>query len=360
MVDAVLAAASFVFTALVGQRTYFDWPAFDTPAYLLTAVVSFPLAVRRRAPVTVMLVCSAGYSLYIAAGYQPSFNFWGPILAFYTVAGLRSPKVAAVCAVLLGLQMLWSGLAVKQLSLWVCIGQGVLIPCIAWAFGENVRKLHIATGLLRAEQRERARLAVMEERTRMARELHDVVAHHMSVISVQAGLAGYVFTSDPPTARTALDTIGDTSREALAELRRLLSVLRPTEADESFDPAPGLDDLSDLAERAGAELEIVGTPRHLPSGLELCAYRVIQEALTNAMKHAQPARAKVTVDYRATSLVVQVINDGPVVNRKVEASGHGLIGMRERARLYRGTVHAGYRPEGGFEVELILPIGERT
>ncbi|MEV4312849.1 sensor histidine kinase [Actinocrispum sp. NPDC049592] len=352
--------ATFVLSALVGQRAYPEWPAYDLPAYVLAAVVSFPLAVRRRAPVTVLIITSAGYAVYLAGGYQPSFNFWGPILAFYTVAGLRSSKVTTACAIPLGLLMMWSGFADELLSPWVSIGQGVVVPAFAWAFGENVRKLHIATALLRAEQRQRARLAVMEERTRMARELHDVVAHHMSVISVQAGLAGYVFTSDPPTARTALDTIGDTSREALAELRRLLSVLRPSEVDESFDPAPGLDDLAELAGRAGADLEITGTPRPLPSGLELCAYRVIQEALTNAMKHAQPARAKVFVDYQATSLMVRVISDGPVVNRKVEASGHGLIGMRERARLYRGTVHAGYRPEGGFEVELTLPIGERT
>jgi signal transduction histidine kinase len=255
--------------------------------------------------------------------------------------------------------MFWSAIIIPGMSAGAAMAQAVVVPAVAWVFGENVRKLRIATALLREEQRERTLLAVMEERARIARELHDVVAHHMSVISVQAGLAGYVFTSDPPTAQGALDTIAGTSREALAELRRLLAVLRPVQHDESFNPAPGLDVLHELTERVDADLQITGTPRTLPPGLELCAYRVIQEALTNALKHAHAARAEVTVDYRPTELVVHVLNDGPVVNRKVEASGHGLIGMRERARLYNGVVHAGYRKTGGFEVKLTQPIPEQ-
>jgi signal transduction histidine kinase len=261
--------------------------------------------------------------------------------------------------VLLAALMVWSGLIYPDLSIWAVIAQTVTVPAIAWAFGDNVRKLGTATEKLREEQRERTLLAVMEERARIARELHDVVAHHMSVISVQAGLAGYVFTSDPSTARSSLENIASTNREALGELRRLLAVLRPVQHDETFNPAPGLDELPELTERVGADLQITGTARSLPPGLELCAYRVIQEALTNALKHAREAHAQVTVDYGPTALVVRVVNDGPVVHRKVEASGHGLIGMRERARLYHGTLHAGYRLAGGFEVELTLPIPEQ-
>jgi signal transduction histidine kinase len=195
---------------------------------------------------------------------------------------------------------------------------------------------------------------------RIARELHDVVAHHLSVVSVQAGLAGYVFAADPDTARSAVDTIAGTSREAQEELRRLLLVLRSdTENGPVDEPSRiGLDRLDELVERVRAagvpvDLEVSGEPWPLPSGPDQCAYRVIQESLTNVLKHAGPARATVSVEFGPAELTVHVTDNGH--GAKGEAKGHGLVGMRERARLYDGTLTAGPRQEGGFEVTLTLP-----
>ncbi|GAB3892962.1 sensor histidine kinase [Kibdelosporangium lantanae] len=358
--DTLAAIVLFGLTCLAGLQYH---PRFDTLAYVLSAVVNLPLAGRRRAPVVVLLVSSAGFAGYLAAGHPPSYNYWGPTLALYTVATLRSHRVSAACAVLTAGLLFYSGLLVYGLSFEVNAAQALIVPGIAWAFGDNVRKLAIATKRLKEEQRERTMRAVTEERVRIARELHDVVAHHMSVISVQAGLAGYVFTSDPPTAKAALGTIGDTSREALHEMRRLLAVLRfgPDEADD-FGPAPGLDGLRDLVDRAHTTgvpiaLDITGLPRPLPPGLDLCAYRVVQEAVTNVLKHSQPTAVAVVVDYRPRAVVIRVTNDG--ANSPDGETGHGLIGMRERARLYQGEVTVGHPRPGQFEVELTLPTPEQ-
>jgi signal transduction histidine kinase len=198
------------------------------------------------------------------------------------------------------------------------------------------------------------------ERARIARELHDVVAHHLSVVSVQAGLARYVLTSDPPTAGRALDTVLDSSSEALEELRRVLSLFR-TAPFEPYAPAAGLRDLPALADRvrsSGIRLEIrtTGAPYPLAPGADLCAYRVVQESLTNILKHAPGARAVIAVDYARERLTIEVSNDSsaPVGG---PGTGNGLLGMRERARLYGGTLHAGPRPGGGFAVLLTLPVG---
>ncbi|GAB3944544.1 hypothetical protein GCM10027614_34910 [Micromonospora vulcania] len=220
---------------------------------------------------------------------------------------------------------------------------------------------------LEYEQEQRARRAVVEERVRIARELHDVVAHHMSVISVQAGLARYVLATDPQTARTALGTVLETSGEALDELRRLLSLLRLNvdgagEESGSYAPAPGLDQLDELVQRvraAGVRVEVTttGTPRSLPPGADLCAYRVIQESLTNVLKHAPLAAATVALHYARDLLTARIRDDGtPGAPRSGTAEGHGLVGMRERAHLYGGTLTAGPQSTGGFEVVLTLPI----
>jgi signal transduction histidine kinase len=256
--------------------------------------------------------------------------------------------------------------------------QAVVSALVMCQFGNAARvsaergdQLAVLTGQLRREQAERARRAVAEEQGRIARELHDVVAHHMSVISVQAGMAGYVFGSDPGAAHDALRTISDTSREGLEELRRMLAVLRTDGTGDdgpgpaSYDPVPGLGRLDEMAGRIRAagvpvELTVTGQPRPLAPGVELCAYRVVQEALTNVLKHAHAARAEVVVAYGARQLAVTVTDDGGDGGRTDPArippgAGHGLIGMRERARLYGGTVDIGPRPEGGYGVRLTLP-----
>jgi signal transduction histidine kinase len=185
----------------------------------------------------------------------------------------------------------------------------------------------------------------------------------MSVISVQAGLARYVMGSDPDTASGALDTVLGTTAEALDEMRRMLALLR-TDDGEPYHPAPGLDRLDDLVERvrgAGVPVDLVvtGDRRPLAPGVDLCAYRVVQECLTNVLKHAGPASATVTLKYEPDRLVARVEDDGcrPAAAQPEQAGGHGLIGMRERARLYGGTLAAGRRAEGGYAVVLTLPTG---
>jgi signal transduction histidine kinase len=206
-----------------------------------------------------------------------------------------------------------------------------------------------------------ARRAVAEERLRLARELHDVVAHAISVIAVQSGVGAHVANSQPEEAAKALAAIEATSRAALTELRRLLGVLRQEgEPQGSLAPVPGLADLDSLlAEVAkaglGVQLRVEGTPSPLPAGLDLSAYRIVQEALTNVVRHAGPATARVAVRYAPGQVAVEVVDDGRGADDQ-GGGGHGIAGMRERAALYGGTLEAGPLPGGGFRVAASLPV----
>jgi signal transduction histidine kinase len=379
VVDAVLAVGMLALAVEVGREWHpAGFRRFDAGAYALCALTILPLAARRRAPMAVLVAACAGFTVYLAAGYQSSVAIWGPILGLYTVAAMRPSRVTWIGAALTAAVIGYSGAADRLWKLGVILVQAVLIPGVTWLFGAGshqlaVRNAQLAdlTEQLRLEQAARARQAVTEERVRIARELHDVVAHHMSVISVQAGLAGYVFATDLPTVRNALGTIAATSREALEEMRRMLALLRVgpedfdagADDDRPYTPAPDLHRLGELAERVGAagvpvRLRVEGAARQLPAGAGLCAYRVVQEALTNVLKHASPCQATVTVQYRGDELEIRIVDDGrqPVPAIRTGSAGHGLIGMRERARIIGGTVTAGPRPQGGFEVRLVLPI----
>jgi signal transduction histidine kinase len=202
-----------------------------------------------------------------------------------------------------------------------------------------------------------AREAVVEERARIARELHDVIAHNVSMMVVQAGgerrLAG-------GSTRDVLETIEQIGRSALTEMRRLVGMLR-TEGDEPLAPQPGLDDVPRLVTQvreAGlpVELEIEGERRELPLGIELSAYRIVQEALTNALKHAGNAQARVRISYGADSLELEIVDDGAGPAAEASGAGHGLVGMRERVALYGGRLDARRRESGGFAVRALLPI----
>ncbi len=212
----------------------------------------------------------------------------------------------------------------------------------------------------RISEAERARRALLEERSRIARELHDVVAHHMSVIAIQAEAAPY---RPPEEAATSFATIRGTATEGLRELRRVVGVLRADGADEDPGPQPTLDRLDALvanAEAAGLRVtvEVTGTPRPLPPGLELSAYRILQEALSNAMRHAPGSAARVEVDHRPAGLGLRVVN-GPARSRPVPSPGpgHGVLGMRERAAMLGGELTAGPGPDGGYAVVAVLPAG---
>jgi signal transduction histidine kinase len=223
----------------------------------------------------------------------------------------------------------------------------------AWALGEAARNRRVAI-------EEEAQRAMADEQARIARELHDVIAHSVSMIVVQAAAADDVFDEHPDQARQALRSIEQAGRDAMAELRRLLSAVRPGLQEKGTAPQPGLDRIDELAEslRAGGLQVAVrreGEPAALPAGLDLSAYRIVQEALTNTLRHARATRADVTLSYAQDALELDILDDGraPAGNG---TGGHGLVGMRERAALLGGTLEAGPHPGGGYRVHARLPL----
>ncbi|MEW2283692.1 sensor histidine kinase [Streptomyces sp. NPDC047841] len=364
VVDTLIAVAMAVVAVLVGQESQSQgWLELDARAYALVALAHLPVALRGRRPLAVFAVVETAATCYISLGYWPVVCTFGAMLALYTVASVRPPRTALACAACASAIWVYAGLVSHSPSMPSVVGQALLYSSVLVWFGYLARRSAELTLRLRAEHAERARRAVAEERGRIARELHDVVAHHMSVISVQAGLARFVFDTDPAKARGALGTIADTSREALDELRRMLQVLREEDPEApQRAPMPTLARLGELVDRVRTgglpvDLRVEGTARPLPPGVELCAYRVVQEALTNALKHAGPAHARVELRYGAHELTVRVTDDGEGADpdRMPTGGGHGLIGMRERATLYGGTISVGPRTEGGYEVRLTLP-----
>jgi signal transduction histidine kinase len=325
-----------------------------------SAVVAFAwgqIAIAPAAPKPVFLVyfLPVAYVLYlVAATYERSAQ---AIRAVSTVV-----IALAVDQVLLALGSGWSPLVVNAL---LPVVPGMII---AWSVGYIVRqRRRYAIGL----QTEVASKAVAEERLRIARELHDVVAHSMSVIAVQAGYGQYVIDTQPADARSALGAIQNTSREALEEMRRMLGVLRQAESSPAAPlyPAPGLADLDRLIDRtSGAGVEVTvrrqGAPRDLPASIDMSAYRIIQEALTNVVKHARASACEVLVRYTDAELVVEVTDGGAGVPVLVGAGewspqasgGHGLIGMRERLALIGGQFTAGPLPGYGFRVRAQIPL----
>jgi signal transduction histidine kinase len=229
-----------------------------------------------------------------------------------------------------------------------------------WLAGRAMRRRRARERELIVEREERARAAVAEERTRIARELHDVVAHAISVIVLQARGARHSLADDPDDARHAIDAIERTASQALGEMRRLLAILRAD--DDAASLAPGaslahLDVLADEVRAAGlpVEIRVAGEPRELSPGLDASAYRIVQEALTNALKHAVRARAVVTVDYGEELLDIEVADDGTGLGSGSNG-GHGLTGMRERAAVFGGRIDAGPRNGGGYAVRARLPL----
>ena len=238
----------------------------------------------------------------------------------------------------------------------------VVLTGVSWVIGRTLgdRARRAADLEARAERIERAHeAAVAGERATIARELHDVIAHSVSVMTVQAGAARLLLEEDPKSARESLLAVEETGRQALGEMRRMLGILRGDEGEAQLAPQPGISDLDALVEQvraAGLPVDVVvaGTPRSLPPGIDLAGYRVVQEALTNALRHAGAARAEVAIRYSETALEVAVANDGKSArNGRV---GHGIIGMRERVTLYGGAFDAGPRSGGGYAVRATLPL----
>jgi signal transduction histidine kinase len=338
---------------------------------VLTACVALPF--RRRRPETVLAVCAVAAVLLVVIGFR------GPVLvtvpfAMYTVATRVDRRTSR-----LALGLVAGGLAIGAVAAVGGPGlgsavTGAALTGIGWLAGENMRARRAYTrGLAeRAAERERnreerIRRAAADERMRIARELHDVVAHTMSVIAVRSGVARAVLDSRPEEAGQALAIIEQTSRQALQEMRHLVGVLRQGE-DAPFGPgdlgpAPGLADLAPLLQQvaqAGVAVTVdqEGEPRALAPGIDLSAYRIIQEALTNVVRHAGAARARLRIRYGPSDVEIEITN--PVAADRAPTNGeggHGLVGMRERVALYGGELRAGPTPEG-FQVVARLPADE--
>lgn len=338
-------------------------------AYLLLLVACGLLLWRQRHPVAVAFGTAAAVLVYLGAGYP-----YGPVLLTVVVscfgAVIAGHRQAAWSAV----GMLWVGhvLVAHWLYRWLPpAGDGPQpwggeIVVATWAVAiavaaELVRIRREQWAREHAERAQAARRRADEERLRIARELHDVLAHSISVINVQAGVGLALLDSDPEQARTALTVIKSAGKEALGEVRQVLDTLRaPGDTPHApRAPAPGLDRLPELVEQAGAAGLTVHVEGHVPAlapGAGLAAFRIVQEALTNVVRHSQSRQARVTLERRDGMLRLCVDDDGPAGGTDPGGSGNGLAGMRERAASLGGTVEAGPRDDGGFRVLAVLPV----
>ncbi|MEU6546017.1 sensor histidine kinase [Streptomyces sp. NPDC046859] len=339
----------------------------DPFARALLFVASAPLLWRGRYPVPVALGTSAAALVYLAAGYP-----YGPVFLPVAVACFNAVVTGHRWAAWTAVGTLWAGHVLVGHWLYRRLppagdgaapwGQEAVVA--AWvvavvAVSELARARREQWARERAERAQAARRRADEERLRIARELHDVLAHSISVINVQAGAGLALLDTDPEQARTALTTIKAQSKEALGEVRQVLDTLRAPGAAPRA-PAPGLARLPELvAQAAGAGLtvEVEGEPPPLPPGTDLAAFRIVQEALTNVVRHSGSRRARVRFEQAdGPTLRLRVDDDGPATGADAGGSGNGLAGMRERAAALGGTIEAGPRGDGGFRVLAVLPL----
>ncbi|WP_405686800.1 sensor histidine kinase [Streptomyces sp. NBC_00057] len=342
------------------------------------------VALRRLAPERMLLLAVAMGVAQLVFGVKPGIANFAMLVIVFTVAtvGERwASRLALVCSLsAAGVSQLRWPQDVPQTS-WpqqVFVVIVMTVPFVlAWVLGDSMRtrrayfsQLEERAARLEREREAQSKVAVAAERARIARELHDVVAHNVSVMVVQADGAAYVMDAAPDQAREALETISSTGRQALAEMRRLLGVLRTGDSQESgeYVPQPDVEQIEDLIEQVrqtglAVDFKIEGTPRPLPSGVELTAYRIVQEALTNTRKHGGPdVGASVRLVYFDDGLGLLVEDDGRGAAHELyedggaDGAGHGMIGMRERVGMVGGTLDAGPRPGGGFRISALLPL----
>jgi signal transduction histidine kinase len=348
-------------------------------AVVAALVATMPLLLRRRFPFGAPAFLFAGLALVSlvspAAVYGgTSFTLFALMLAFWA-AGAQRERQPAVAGAAIGLAavvvmlatggrggVVRTGDAELSLFVWSLIAVGLPLGAFALrARAQRAAELQERADRLEREREERTRAAVAAERARIARDLHDVIAHSVTVMTVQGGAARLLLDSDPGRAREPLLVVEETGHQALADMRRLVGIVQDEpERAPALTPQPGLADLAALAEklrRAGLPTNLVvhGEPETLTPGVELTAYRVVQEALTNALKHAGPATARVTVIYEPQALRLEISDDGPGTSSQQDG-GHGLVGMRERVALYGGRLEVGPRASGGFSVRARLPL----
>jgi signal transduction histidine kinase len=386
---AVASIASLLTTfELVRQVPKFHEPSRPLIGFALLAV-TLPLALRRRYPLGVAAVVIGAFvagrvllapNVPFLGAWEQYMTVWACWVALYTAVahGRRSRGTAALLGLLAAVlvveifrEVFFSSGALKGLprnqAFLLAYDLGFLVLPLALGFvvrslWDRQNELAAQAAELQREREENARRAVLEERVRIARELHDVVAHHVSVMGVQAGAARRVMARQPDKAEEVLSSIEESSRQAVVELQRLLGFLRSSDQPDSLAPQPSLGQLGVLVAQAGqagltVKLSMEGEQRPLPPTLEVSAYRVIQEALTNALKHSGGKTATVRVDYGETLLEIEVRDGGGSGARPANTpGGHGLMGMRERVSLHGGHLRVGGTPEGGFVVHATFPL----
>lgn len=372
LLDAALALALVAVAEAEAASEHLHPYAASVPMFVITMGA---LAWRRRVPFLVVLVGFGSGLIAAAAGvsqHKPFSPIFGVFVALYSLA-LYAPSRRALVGLVYAIGCLY-----LQIAFAIHHGESyggtdfgfiAVVLLAPWLVGKAMRGrvAHIDVLEVRAEKAERereqrAQEAARQERARIARELHDLIAHSVSVMVVQAGAAEEVLRQAPERALEPIRAVQATGRQALAEMARLLGILRRDGEELGLAPQPGLDDLAALVEQtrlAGlpVELRVEGTPRPLPLGADLSAYRIVQEALTNARKHAGDARATVTVRYGAEELELEIADDGAGA-RNGHGGGHGLVGMRERVALFGGQLDAGPQAGGGFHVHARLPLTE--
>jgi signal transduction histidine kinase len=337
--------------------------------------LTLPLRWRRTAPLAVVLsYAGAAFAQELAGGAlfhgdpPPLPALLAGVAAFYSLGAYAPTDRVAATGAIAGLAGIWASVLasgdIDVPSLVFPTGLLVAAPWLAGraqsARGQREAALHELTAQMRREQEQRERLAVGDERARIARELHDVVAHSVGVMVVQAQGARNVLDRDPERAREALRSIEDTGRDALADVRRALGVLREPDGGAALAPQPGVEDLDALVDQArgtglDVEVEVEGASRPLPTGVGLSAYRIVQEALTNTIRHAGAARVTIAIRYGERELGLEITDDGSQRGAG-DGAGQGLVGMRERVALYGGELSAGPRRAGGFSVRARIPI----
>jgi signal transduction histidine kinase len=345
--------------------------AYLGTATALAMVHNLSLVGRRLWPVGVLGVQIATGLAVAALGLLPEVLGIGILVGIYSVAAQQRlpvslPALVATELVALAAQMI-SG---SEPEATTNVGNAIVLAA-AWFLGNSVyarrvyaQELERRNEALQQARDELARSVVAQERLRIARELHDVIGHSMSTIAVQSGVGAHVIDANPDEAKRSLQTIEATSKTALIEIRRVLGLLRQSGEHAALDPSPGLEDIKRLAKQISAngleiDLQMTGGIPDLPPGAELTIYRIVQEALTNVVRHAGATRARVVLTHDDRGVRVEIVDDGGG-RRASDRTGHGLVGMRERVDLFDGDFHAGPLPEGGFRVVARLPVEPRS
>jgi len=380
-----LVIAALAFFSLRAYWALAPLPVHTLLPAILVSLEIIPLVWRRVFPSAALLtIAAAGVILQILNIPEMSFIAITLIIAIFSTAvygGRRRNFICGICiAAILGsisYNLVFSGNVVLPINRFLYGATNFLLNSMLflpiWWFGNTLRKsreqtlqLRERTEQLEREREENARRAVVDERIRIARELHDVLAHHVSVMGIQAGAARQVLKQYPEKALNSLSLIETSSRQAVSELYRLLGLLRDEKQVEKLTPQPSLQQLEKLVtdmQNVGLQVDvkIEGEKREIPEMVDLSAFRIIEEALTNTLKHAGATKATININYHNSMLILDITDNGHgiVTDSQIASGGKGLIGMRERANLVNGEFWAGNGPNGGFRVKVKLPLGEQ-